>query len=236
MSFYEELSRYYDEIFAVSPPDMAWLKTRLTGLKSLADIGCGTGNKTELLAEPGRSIVGLDSDPAMIELAQARHVRPGFSYQVGDMAALGETFTPGLFDGLICLGNTLAHLIEPEELLAFGRDAAWILASGGLLAIQILNYDYLRARRIPELPVIDTEHVIFRRYYDWNGKALRFRTRLEIKGGQVFENDLPLRPILKADLMEMLGLEFDSAEFFGGYDGRPLNHDSLVLMMLARRV
>ena len=237
MSFYQELSRYYDEIFAASPEDMAWLNSRLTGRPHLLDIGCGTGNKTELLAGPGREIIGLDSDPAMIELAQKNHAGPGLSYQVGDMTALAEAFPAGGFDGLLCLGNTLAHLLDPARLEAFGRGAAELLAPGGLLAIQILNYDWLASQQIRELPLIETEHTVFRRFYVWGqtGDSLRFQTRLEIKGGETLCNDIPLRPIYRNELSAALGRDFDQIEFFGGYDGRPLVPDSFVLMCLARR-
>ncbi len=92
MTFYQELSQYYDEIFALEPGEMDFLKRRLAGRTRLLDLGCGTGHKTELLAGEGREIVGLDLEPELIALARRHHAPPGLSYLVGDMSAVGLKF------------------------------------------------------------------------------------------------------------------------------------------------
>ena len=236
MAFYQELSRYYDEIFAVEPDDLDFLKRRLAGASRLLDVGCGTGNKTELLAEAGLEIVGLDLDADMIALAGQHHAPPGVSYRVGDMSAIGLKFPAARFDGLICLGNTLVHLIEPFALETFLVGVERVLAPGGLLAMQILNYDYILKERLAELPLIETAHTVFHRFYDWSaGGELSFRTRLEIKGGATYENSIPLRPLVRDRLVELLGDAFTEPEFYGGLDGRPFAPDGLPLMVLARR-
>jgi 2-polyprenyl-3-methyl-5-hydroxy-6-metoxy-1,4-benzoquinol methylase len=235
MSFYEELSRYYDEIFATTPAEMAFIRQRLSGRQRLLDIGCGTGNKTELLAEAGRQITGLDLDEGMIEKARTLHAPPGLDYLRADMLGISELFPPAHFDGLICLGNTLPHLTEAGEAAKFVEALKLAAAPEALLVIQVLNYDHIRAANLKELPLIETEHCVFRRFYDWPDGELRFRTRLEVKGGQTYENDIPLRPIFKADLAELLAPGFQSLEFFGGYDGRPWQPDSFVTLLTALR-
>lgn len=239
MTFYKDLSLYYDEIFAVTPAEMGFIRAKLVGRKRILDLGCGTGNKTELLAEPERLIVGLDLDPAMIELARQHHSGPGLEYRVGDLTGFGRDFPPASFEALLCLGNTLPHLTEPGLLGQFMDQAAATLAPGGDLIIQILNYDHILDDRVRELPLIETEAAVFRRHYDWSGPGdpaeIRFRTRLEIKGGAAYDNDIPLRPIRRAELENLLANGFERPEFFGGYDGRPLAPDSLPLISLARR-
>lgn len=239
MSFYQELSWYYDEVFAVTPAEMSFVKDRLKGRLKILDLGCGSGNKTELLAESGRLIVGLDLDPAMIELARSRHLAPGLEYQVGDLADFGRDFPPASFDALLCLGNALPHLTEPGQLGRFMEQASATLAPGGDLMIQILNYDHILDDQVRELPLIETERLVFHRYYDWSGpgepQEIHFRTRLEIKGGPAYDNDIPLRPIRRAELENLMAENFEKPVFFGGYDGRPLNRDSLPLLCLARR-
>ncbi len=235
MSFYQELSRHYDDVFALGPGEMDFLKSRLAGLTRILDVGCGTGHRTEHLAGPGREIIGLDLDPDMIALARSHHAGPGLSYRTGDMTALDRLFEAAAFDGLICLGNTLPHLLEARDLAAFFASAGRLLRPGGVLALQILNYDRVRAGRLTELPLIETPRVTFRRYYDWAESGLRFRTVLEVKGGPVYENDIPLRPIFRDELTNLLAADFESPEYFGGYDGRPLAENSLVLLALSRR-
>lgn len=235
MTFYQTLSRYYDEIFALAPGEMSFLKQRLAGCARILDVGCGTGNKTELLAAPGREIWGLDLDPDMIALAQANHQAPGLNYQVGDMTAIGLKYPAGHFDALVCLGNTLVHLTGDYELEAFMAGAGRILRPGGWWALQILNYDFIIKSRLTELPLIETPRTVFRRLYDWRDDGLYFRAVLKIKSGPAYENEIPLRPILKNELLELLADDFSEVELFGGYDGSPHRSDSLVTLALARR-
>jgi 2-polyprenyl-3-methyl-5-hydroxy-6-metoxy-1,4-benzoquinol methylase len=240
MAFYEELSRYYDEIFAVSAAEMSFIREKLAGRKRILDLGCGTGNKTELLAEADRLVVGLDLDPAMIDLARKKHSGPGLEYRVGDLSTFGRDFPPASFEALLCLGNTLPHLTRPGQLRLFMDQAAATLAPGGDLILQILNYDHILDDQVRELPLIETEEAVFRRYYDWSGPGepteIRFRTRLEIKGGPAYDHDIPLKPIRRAELENLMAENFEAPVFFGGYDGRPLNRDSLPLLSLAKRV
>lgn len=239
MTFYEELSRYYDQIFAVSAAEMNFIRETLAGRKRILDLGCGTGHKTELLAEPDRRTVGLDLDPAMIEVAQKNHSGPGLEYRVGDLTTFGQDFPLASFDALLCLGNTLPHLTQPAQLPLFMDQAAATLAPGGDLIIQILNYDHILDDQVKELPLIETEAAVFRRYYDWTGpgepREIRFRTRLEIRGGAAYDHDIPLRPIRRAELEARLSKSFEAPAFFGGCDGRPLKRDSLPLLSMARR-
>lgn len=199
MEFYKLLSCYYDEIFPVSPQDMAFLKTRLKACRRILDLGCGSGNKTELLSEAGRTVVGVDSDQDMLSLARSRHSAVGLEYKLGDIVGLKAMFPEKSFDAVLCLGNTLVHLLTSEALADFFDGSARILPSGGLLVIQILNYDYLLSRQVKELPLIETDQLIFRRLYqapaaensksgvesseigDWTAEGLCFHSILELK-------------------------------------------------------
>lgn len=236
MNFYQLLSRHYDEVFPVSPQDLAFIKSRLEGRRNILDVGCGTGNKTELLAGGGRRITGVDLDEDMISQARAKHSPPGVEYLVGDMAGLGALFPPQSFDALICLGNTLVHLTASGQLEKFFSDAAALLQPGGLLVIQILNYDHLWAGRVSELPLISATGLTFRRYYDWlDAGALTFRCSLEVDGAG-YESAVPLRPLYRRDLEGLTKGAFTGLEFFGAYDGRPLASDSFVSLSFCSRV
>ena len=242
MTFYEELSCYYDEIFPCEAADLTFLNTVLAGKKRLLDLGCGTGNKTKWLAAPGREVVGLDLDPNMIAQPRLRHAGPGLEYRIGDLTTFGWELPAASFDGLVCLGNSLVHLTETGGLERFFEDAARVLTPGGSLIIQILNYDHILDNGLTELPVIDSGRVVFRRHYQPDGPFLRFQTRLEIKGdpaggssGAAFDNDIALRPLRRAELAALLAEAFEDVSFHGGYDGRPLASSGLVLLSLARR-
>ncbi len=235
MSFYQDLAPYYDEIFALEPGEMNFLERRLAGCQRLLEAGCGTGLRTVRLAAPGREIVALDLDQDLIAQARAHHASPGIDYRVGDMRTIGLKFPAGRFDGLVCLGNTLPHLAGPFELESFLGGAARVLGPGGRLAVQILNYDHLGRNRVTELPVIETAHTVFRRFYEWRADEVGFRTVLELKDGPRLENEIPLRPIGAVELAGLLAGDFSEVELFGGFDGRPHRPDGLVTLALARR-
>ena len=41
------------------------------------ELGCGTGNMTELLAEKGYDMIGVDNSEPMLELAMEKRIRSG---------------------------------------------------------------------------------------------------------------------------------------------------------------
>jgi SAM-dependent methyltransferase len=98
----------------------------------IADLGCGTGTLTVLLAEEGYRVDGLDLSPAMVALAEEKaaanpdlHV----TFQVGDASE------PGLVQGsydVVLSRHVLWALPEP----AAGLER-WVrlLAPGGLLLL-----------------------------------------------------------------------------------------------------
>ncbi|WP_214108048.1 trans-aconitate 2-methyltransferase [Acrocarpospora catenulata] len=98
------------------------------GPRTVADLGCGTGELTVRLAGrwPGADLYGLDSSPEMIAKAP-----PGARFEVGDVRAWRP---PAPVD--VIVSNALLQWIpEHRELLA--RWAREDLAPGGWLAFQV---------------------------------------------------------------------------------------------------
>jgi len=64
----------------------------------IADVGCGTGTLSVLLAQAGYRVAGLDFSPGMIKRARmkARAARVDVELAVGDAAA--PPWAPGIFD------------------------------------------------------------------------------------------------------------------------------------------
>ena len=103
------------------------------GSLTIADLGCGTGSVSLLLAEAGHEVVGIDLSPAMIEQARDKSRAAGASirFEVGDVSA--PTLDPGTFDVVFA-----RHVIWalPEPTVAF-RSWARLLNDGGrLIAVE----------------------------------------------------------------------------------------------------
>ncbi len=99
-------------------------------VRRAADIGCGPGNSTELVAArfPSASIVGVDNAPDMIRSAKERLPCVRF-----ELAAIEDWNEPGPWD-LIFANAALQWVGGHETLLP---RLAGMLAPGGSLAIQM---------------------------------------------------------------------------------------------------
>lgn len=232
MGFYQILSKYYDDLFPAKEQEMAFVNSLLGDSETLLDIGSGTGNKTAILAQGRRHCVGIDMDEKMVEAAAARHADANLTFLRLDMREMGKTFSPNSFDAAVCLGNTLAHLHQVGELMGLFRDMAAILKRNGVFIGQIINYDRIIDRHITELPVIETDEVVFRRGYDWHDSQMLFAATItDKKTGEEHVNAVPLRPILKAAMDGVLyDAGFGAVEHFGSYSGEPFTEDSYHLI------
>jgi trans-aconitate 2-methyltransferase len=87
--------------------DLIDLLSPRTGEKIL-DLGCGTGQLTDIIAATGAEVVGIDRSPAMI--AKAKENYPDIQFLVAD----GANFSfPEPFDAIF--SNAALHWIKPPE-------------------------------------------------------------------------------------------------------------------------
>jgi ubiquinone/menaquinone biosynthesis C-methylase UbiE len=116
------------------------LETRAARPRRILDLACGTGNVTELLAEAGYSMTGVDIAADMITEARRKAAARGQSiaYHVQDAGLLD---LPGeRFDLCISLFDSLNYITDPAHLQrAFERVALHLTRNG--LFIFDLNSD-----------------------------------------------------------------------------------------------
>ena len=230
MGFYEDLSPYYDEVFAVDEAEMHFVSNQLRDQSHILDIGCGTGNKTIFLSTPGKTVTAVDQDSAMLLKARESNARPNIRYQQADMANLKQSLGTERFDGVVCLGNTLVHLPSAAAIGSLLQTVSDLMRTDGVCIVQILNYDRILDQGIRDLPFLETPHTRFARRYEPSGDKLLFVTDLEIKEtGAVFHNEIPLYPLRGEELAAMLSSAgFMRTEYFGSYQGAALQTDSFV--------
>jgi SAM-dependent methyltransferase len=97
-----------------------WIAARCRGLR-VADLACGEGYGSEVLARSAADVVGIDANPEAHEHARLRYRRPNLRFERG----LVEAFA-GPCDATVFL-QTVEHVADAESLLR-GISAAAPLA------------------------------------------------------------------------------------------------------------
>jgi SAM-dependent methyltransferase len=101
----------------------------------VADVGCGVGLVTALLAEligPEGHVVGIDASAAQLAQARQRLASAGTSARFVEASATDTGLPPGSFDLVYCR-FLLLHLPEPERALGEMRS---LLKPGGTLVCE----------------------------------------------------------------------------------------------------
>ncbi|MBN1484522.1 MAG: class I SAM-dependent methyltransferase [Chloroflexia bacterium] len=159
VALYDDLGADYDR-FVDWPARLALELPALEGLlaqhgvRRVLDAACGSGRHALALAQRGYEVVGADLSAAMIKQsrrnARVLALEVPF-YQVG----LGElsVHLSGPFDAVLCLGQSLPHLLSAEAVAGALEDFAALLPAGGLLLIQNRNDERLLAQRQRFLPL-----------------------------------------------------------------------------------
>jgi glycine/sarcosine N-methyltransferase len=219
-----------------------------TGIAVL-DAACGTGWHAITLAQRGYQAAGADLSQGMIEVARHNAARAGVTVRFDPVGfgKLAQTFGEGAFEAVLCLGNSLPHLLTPSDLAEALVDFAACLKPGGLLLIQNRNFDAALLSRIrwmePQAHQEDQAQWIFLRFYDFDPDGLITFNILSLQRvGQgawtQTVNTTRLRPWLRRELEDCLhSIEFRRIGVYGSLGGEaydPLGSGNLV--MAARRI
>ena len=124
---------YVAELVPSWIPALDGVDAKLTAGARVADLGCGLGTSSVLLAEayPRTPVVGSDYHPESIELARKRAAEAGVADRVSFELATAQTFTGTdydlvtMFDCLHDMGDPLGAARRVREALA--PDGTWLL-------------------------------------------------------------------------------------------------------------
>ena len=119
---YSVLAKYYDRFTQNDCDYVSWSQylygvATKHGAKEVVDIACGTGKMTQLLAERGLKVIGIDASEEMLTVARAK-CKTTFVKQ--DMKKLA---LPHAVDMAVCVNDGVNYL-KPSELSGFFRQVA----------------------------------------------------------------------------------------------------------------
>ncbi len=200
------------------------------GDRPLLDIACGTGEHADALSHAGYTVIGLDFSLEMLE--KARSAYPAPAWVAGDMAHLPLQGV-GCLGGALCLGNSLAILLEDGHYTTLFRGLKPLLAPGAPLLIQILNYRRILDQGIRHLPLnfrdAEGAELLYLRILDpLDPKRIRIeiltleRKFPEEESRIVQSTSRIMRPLCADELETFLKQAgYDRLEIFGDYAGSP---------------
>jgi hypothetical protein len=154
------------------------------------------------------------------------------------------------FDALLCLGNSLPHLLTPQALNQALADFAACLRPGGLLLVQNRNFDAVLAQRERWIEpqayregdtTTQGAEWLFLRFYDFEPDGLiafNIVTLHRETGGtwQQRVTTTHLRPLCQAELAHALQeAGFQELKFFGSMAGEPFDPASSGNLVLTAR-
>ncbi len=240
---YDDFSDNYDRFvdwpgrLATEMPFIERLIAQTGSLHRVLDAACGTGMHAVALAQRGYEVVGADLSAGMIERARANAGAVGVKvrFVVAGFGELAARAGSG-FDALLCLGNSLPHLLTPPDLAIALADFAACLRPGGLLLLQNRNFDAIMARRErwmgPQARREGEREWLFLRFYDFEPDGLlTFNVvALRRQGGGAWEQQVMttrLRPLTRHELTTALeAAGFGDIACWGNVQGAPFDAHS----------
>ncbi len=169
MVFYDSLLQAYDELFPVNPATLAFIGKPPRQDALAVDLGCATGGHSLALAKGSWLVLGLEPAAGMLAEARRKTAELGLGkraeFKQAGMLDLSAQLKAGSAALMLCLGNTLPHLKDETELVAFFKKAAEALEPGGRLIVQTLNYQKILTEKPTRLPDISLGDKLFSRRY-----------------------------------------------------------------------
>ena len=247
-TFYDQLAADYDGLThtskrsAVACDFVRELHVRAP-FSSALDAACGTGIFTRPLAEFAPRVCGADLSAEMLRQAEyeSRDIAADIQWTEAPMQDLPEVLDDP-FDLILCMGNSLPHLLTRAELQKTIRGFAQLLTTHGTLVLHQLNYDRLLARGERLVGATRSENTSYVRFYDLQGEQIIFN----VIATQWFDDgksqsqwhSTALRPHRTAELIDALqNAGFDPVEPYGDLAFSPYDpaESNLLVLQATRR-
>ncbi|MFI6642750.1 class I SAM-dependent methyltransferase [Streptomyces sp. NPDC050504] len=201
----------------------------------ILDLCCGPGVFTVPLARRGFDVTGVDRSPAMLERARKRAADAGAApaYVRADMREYAQ---PGAFDVVLNMFTSFGYFEDPADNSRALRTMHDSLVPGGTVLLDMAGKELLARKVVPPKVVqrgddllVQTDTVLD----DW----ARLRSDwVLVRGDRVTRTSLVWFVYSAVELRRMVeDAGFADVEVFGGFDGRPYDHDAERLVVRAVR-
>lgn len=146
MENYGKIAKYWDDIQESKIVSKLQAREfdgllRKFGVKTILELGCGTGLLLTNLSQLGYECTGVDLDKDMLEIAKskAREQNLKIHYMQDDIR---ELKLGGKFDAVICL-QVLSLLLHDNDIETAFRSVSQLLEPGGIFLFNVLNAEFI---------------------------------------------------------------------------------------------
>jgi SAM-dependent methyltransferase len=243
--FYDALAADYDHMTGfekriVSLRPFFRLLVEQYGIATAIDAGSGTGFHSILLAMLGVKVTAVDLSREMLRVVKRHASEKKVSVDTlqCSFSELPDSSRTRV-DALFCMGNTLAHSLSEGELASTLAGFRATVKNGGLIFVQMLNYDRILRDRQRVQNTRESDGKTFVRFYDFEEDHLVFNIlTVEQRDGTSHQDlkSVPLKGWRSIEMVRALeGAGFQNIETFGGISKEPFRpKTSSDLVMLAR--
>jgi len=165
------------------------------GKGGILDAGCGTGHQALAMVRMDYHVTAADASDEMLAIARRVAADTGVSVKHVQVSYSDLVSTVGTgFDGIYCIGNSLAAAASRKSVREAIEQFAKCLRLGGRLFVQVLNFDKMRGERPcvrgPRITHVDgVEYVSLRQFTFsadsvdvtnttlWNDRGWKLRTQ-----------------------------------------------------------
>jgi len=143
LAIFQEYARYYDDLYRDKdyPAECSFLEDVFTtfsdkAVKSVLDLGCGTGGHGLLLAERGFRITAVDLSQQMIAVARKHAQQRGLEIDI-QQADIRHLDLGKKFDAVIAMFAVIGYQITNDDVLSTFHAARKHLDTGGVFTFDV---------------------------------------------------------------------------------------------------
>ena len=245
MDSYTSFAQVYD-LFMDNVDYPAWCEYIKSLLKEygisdglVLDLGCGTGTVTELLADAGYDMIGVDNSCDMLEIAEEKKEKSGHDilYLMQDMR---EFELYGTVRAVVSVCDSVNYILEEEDLLEVFSLVNNYLDPGGMFIFDMnTRYKYEQMGDCTIAENREESSFIWDNFYDPEEKInqydLTFFLREDSGLYRKYEETHMQRAYSAEEIKTLLqeaGMEFLQA--FDSYSEEPPGTESQRIVILAR--
>ncbi len=244
MTFYDAIADDYDDITgaagrAKAATVLAAEIRRRYDVGSVLDAACGTGLHAFAFAAAGVRTTGADISEAMLDQARAKDDGSDVRWLCSPMQTLASRLDDR-YDAVLCVGNSLAHLLNDGDLDATIAGFAQLTTDRGVVILHVLNYARILAKRERIIGVNRHGDRQYVRFYDFLPDRVQFNILEMVWDGDTCRHRLNStlhRPYGAGELHEALSRQgLAEIAAYGDMQFSPFEADSSpALVLVARR-